>query len=97
MNQKKTLKDQSKAIFYASTLDMSWRLAIVFLVPFFLGFFIDNHFKTSPLWTLVGLVIGIILSVVVVLQSFKKINHRLEKSDQIKHNQVEGSKEKNDT
>jgi len=96
VNQKKSSKDQSKAIFYASTLDMSWRLAIAFLVPFFAGFFIDNYFKTSPFWTLIGLVIGIVLSVVIVLQSFKKINHQLEKSDQIKHNQVEGSKEKND-
>ncbi len=95
MNQKKNSKDQARAIFYASTMDMTWRLALVFLIPFFVGLFLDNHFKTTPLWTLVGLVLGIGLSTTVVLQSFKKINHQLEKNDQIKHNQLKGSKEKN--
>ena len=45
---------------------MSWQLAIAFLVPVIGGVEIDHHFKTSPVWTIVGFVVAIAAVVMII-------------------------------
>jgi len=56
-------KDSSKArsngaVFLIAALDMSWRLAIVVLVPIIGGFELDPHLGTTPVLTIVGFVLA---------------------------------------
>jgi len=82
-------KINQKNLFMTSTLDMTWRLTVAFLVPFFIGFYLDDRFKTTSPWlTLIGIIVGIGLSVVVVLRSFQKINQKLANQDKKQHNQL---------
>ena len=54
------VKRDPKVIFFASVIDMSWRLAIVVLVPVIGGFELDQHFKTTPGFTIAGFVVAMI-------------------------------------
>jgi F0F1-type ATP synthase assembly protein I len=44
--------------FMVMTLDMSWRLAAVVLVPIAVGSKLDNSFKLKPVFTVVGLLMA---------------------------------------
>ena len=77
-NNTQSPKSQSKAkkyaeyssdsgLFFSLALDMTWKLAIVVLIPVILGSFIDNHYKVKGnAYLLVGLALGFILSVLVI-------------------------------
>ena len=43
-------------ILVVAALDMSWRLAIVVLVPIIIGFELDKHLGSAPALTIVGFV-----------------------------------------
>jgi hypothetical protein len=47
-------------------------LAIAFLVPFFAGLGIDAEAHTGPVFLLIGLALGILLSVVFAFVRFKR-------------------------
>jgi F0F1-type ATP synthase assembly protein I len=47
-----------RAIFIIAALDMSWRLAIVILVPIIGGFELDKHLGTKPALTIVGFLVA---------------------------------------
>jgi F0F1-type ATP synthase assembly protein I len=53
-------------------MNMSWQLAIVFLIPIIGGYELDHKFKHSPIFTVTGFVIAII-GVVFVLRSTVKL------------------------
>ena len=40
-------------------LDMSWRLAIVVVIPIVAGFKLDEKFSTAPLLTILGFLLAI--------------------------------------
>lgn len=52
---------------------MSWQLAIVVLIPVIGGFKLDQHFNTSPLWTIVGFLIAIGGMVIVVKRAVSAV------------------------
>lgn len=60
MSQKNNFK-----IFYA--LSLAWQLGFIVAVPLggflFLGFLVDKFFKTQPLFLIVGLLVGVIVTV----------------------------------
>lgn len=60
------------AVFMAMVFDMSWKLIIVFLVPVLLGNYLDDHFKVSYLYLLLGFAIGLALAILVVYDVYKK-------------------------
>ncbi len=60
------------AIFMAMVLDMSWKLLIVFLVPVLLGNYLDSRLKESYLFLLIGFGVGLILSILVIFDVYKK-------------------------
>lgn len=45
----------AKRQFLAATSNMGWRLALTVVIPIVGGVKIDEHFKTSPSFTLLGL------------------------------------------
>jgi F0F1-type ATP synthase assembly protein I len=67
--------DQSNAIFMSMAIDMSWRLAIVVLVPIIAGFELDKHLHTTPLITIVGFVVAMIGMALVLLRMLKLANN----------------------
>jgi F0F1-type ATP synthase assembly protein I len=53
---------------------MSWRLAIVVIVPIVVGALLDDHYKVGALYLIIGLVLALILAVLVVYQSYLEAN-----------------------
>ncbi len=47
------------SVFVTQALDMSWRLAIVVLVPIIGGFELDKKFNSAPLLMVIGFVLAI--------------------------------------
>lgn len=56
----------AKQAFIASALSMSWQLAAVVLIPVIGGAKLDEHFKTTPLITIVGFIVASIGLVLVL-------------------------------
>ena len=54
---RKYLREISKDLWYYSSLSFSLALSIV--IGTGLGFLLDKHFATSPVWTLIGLFLGV--------------------------------------
>lgn len=64
---------QARQMFLNATLNMSWQLAIAVLVPVIGGYELDKSLKSSPAFTIVGLVIAIILCMLVVGRVLKMV------------------------
>lgn len=59
VNDEKSGSDRtSGATFMMAALDMSWRLAIVVLVPIIGGYEIDRHAGTAPALTIIGFLVA---------------------------------------
>ncbi len=58
--------DKLRAQFTSAAIGMSWQLMIIVLVPIIGGYKLDEHLATLPVWTLVGLVVALIGSIVVI-------------------------------
>lgn len=48
------------AVLIIAALDMSWRLAIVVLIPIIAGFKLDRHWHTTPALTIAGFIIAML-------------------------------------
>jgi F0F1-type ATP synthase assembly protein I len=64
----------SSTVFVSMVFDMSWRLAIVVLVPIIVGVELDHYFKAGYSYVIVGLVVALILAVLVVYRSYLEAN-----------------------
>lgn len=62
------------SVFVSMALDMSWRLAVVVLVPIIGGFELDSQFDTSPLLTIIGFVLAMAGMGLVMKQTVKEAN-----------------------
>jgi len=60
--------------FIATTMNMSWRLAVTVLVPILGGVWLDNRYHTSPSWMLVGFFVAIIGGVSAVWSTVMDLN-----------------------
>jgi F0F1-type ATP synthase assembly protein I len=60
-------------------LDMSWRLAIVVLVPIIGGFKLDGVFNSSPVLTIVGFFVAMGGMALVMWYTLQKANQATEK------------------
>lgn len=66
-------KGQS-SVFVGMALDMSWRLAVVVLVPIVGGFELDKKFHTTPTLTIIGFVVAMLGMAVVMWQTLQAAN-----------------------
>lgn len=72
---KETRKTASpSSVFISMALDMSWRLAIVVLVPIIGGFKLDERFKTTPGLTITGFVIAMVGTGLVMWRTLQVAN-----------------------
>lgn len=60
--------------FVSMVLDMSWRLAIVVLLPIIIGSELDTRLKTGYVYLLIGFGVALILAVLVVMRSYQEAN-----------------------
>lgn len=66
--------DLSQKLFIGTMLSMSWQMAIAVLVPTVGGYQLDNHFKTAPVLTLIGLTLAVVGSVLLIRRAIKELN-----------------------
>lgn len=72
--------DRSLAVFAArkqfmsAAMNMGWQLAFMILVPVIIGVKIDDHYHTSPSYTLAALVLAIGGAIWVVSSTIKQVN-----------------------
>ena len=72
---KKTATDDiSQKLFVGTMLSVSWQMAFAVLLPTVVGYKLDNHFKTAPTLTLIGLILAVIGSVLVIRRALKDLN-----------------------
>ena len=57
-----------------ASLNMGWRLAVTVVVPIVGGVKIDEHFHTSPSYTLVGLMLAAVAGSAAVWTTIKQVN-----------------------
>lgn len=70
----KVEKTTQTSIFVTQALDMSWRLAIVVLLPIIGGFKLDEHFDSAPLLTIIGFLVAMAGMALVLWQMLKTVN-----------------------
>jgi F0F1-type ATP synthase assembly protein I len=61
-------------IFMSMVMDMTWRLAIVVVVPILIGSVLDSKFKKGNLYVYIGLVVALIAATSVMYRSYKLAN-----------------------
>jgi F0F1-type ATP synthase assembly protein I len=69
----------AKQQFISSAVDMGWRLALVVIIPVFLGTWLDNKYHTEPSYTLASLMIATAGAVWVVASTIKLIQSKKDK------------------
>jgi F0F1-type ATP synthase assembly protein I len=52
--------DNTLMMFIGAVADMSWRMALVVLVPIIGGYELDKHLKTSPSFTILGFILAMV-------------------------------------
>lgn len=63
----------AKQQFVSSAFDMGWRMALTVIVPVFIGAWLDRHFHSSPRWTIIALLVGIVGAAIVVWLTIKNL------------------------
>jgi F0F1-type ATP synthase assembly protein I len=75
----KNAPDKSKrngVILIVAALDMSWRLAIVVLVPIVGGFELDKHLGVGPALTIVGFLVAMAGVYIIMKRTVANIDER---------------------
>lgn len=70
--------------FMGAVLALSWRLAFTVLVPVLGGVKLDQHFDTSPSYTLTGLMIAAFAGSMAVWGTVKEVNELQAEADKEK-------------
>ena len=64
--------------FFGATFTLGWRLAITVLVPLIAGIKLDQHFHSSPSYTLAGFMIAVAAGAAAVWATVKEVNKEQE-------------------
>ncbi|HEX5456577.1 MAG TPA: AtpZ/AtpI family protein [Candidatus Saccharimonadales bacterium] len=63
-------------LFIVMALNMSWQLAFVVIIPLVGGYKLDEHFDTSPVYTIIGLILAIGASFAVLYRVLREARVR---------------------
>ena len=66
--------DSPSSVFMSLALDMSWRLAVVVLVPIIGGFELDQRLETTPALTIVGFLLAMCGMAIVLWQMMRTVS-----------------------
>ncbi len=69
---------KAKRLFFVGLADISWRLALTIILPIVAGYWLDNKTDSGNLFTLIGLLSGIILAGFVIYKTYKKLNKEID-------------------
>ncbi len=69
----------AKMAFLTSLMDISWRLATVFLVPVVIGYGVDQAKNTNK-FALIGMVVGVLLGILFIISQGLDANKKAKKS-----------------
>ncbi|HUC95565.1 MAG TPA: AtpZ/AtpI family protein [Candidatus Saccharimonadia bacterium] len=58
LKAKNLAENNSNMVFLNAALQMSWKLAIVVLIPLILGVKVDQHYKLFPYFTIIGVILA---------------------------------------
>jgi F0F1-type ATP synthase assembly protein I len=64
---------QARQQFLNSAINMGWQLALTVIVPVIIGVKLDDHFHSTPSYTLAALVLAVFLAVIVVGNTLKQV------------------------
>ena len=67
--------ENHSSVFVGMALDMSWKLALVVLLPIVGGYEIDSHAGTTPVVTIVGFVLAMLGVAYVMWSTLQAANH----------------------
>jgi F0F1-type ATP synthase assembly protein I len=63
----RTAKDDAlRSRFASAAIGMGWQLAVVVLLPIVGGYKVDQHNNSVPVWTLIGLALAMVGSIIVI-------------------------------
>lgn len=82
----------AKSQLVAASITLGWQLALMVLIPIFLGVQVDRKFDTSPSFTLTALFLAVAGSVVIISRTFKDINTQQASDDAESKKKKSGSK-----
>jgi F0F1-type ATP synthase assembly protein I len=60
-------------------LTMSWQLLVVIVLPIVGGHLLDTRYHTSPVWMVVGMVVGLAGTIIVVRQAMQQLSSIMER------------------
>jgi len=83
-------KDITRIILAYSTIGI--QLAITILVFLYSGFLLDKHFNSSPVFVVIGTIIGMGAGFYNLMKSLSELDRLLKKSQQGDNNNSSGSK-----
>ncbi len=66
-----------RGVFMGAVLGMSWQLAIVVLVPVVGGYELDQHYKVSPIWIIIGVLVAVAGVVGVMITTLRDVNESM--------------------
>lgn len=69
----------AKQQFVTSAVDMGWRLALVVIIPVFIGTWLDNRYNSEPSYTLASLFLATGGAVWVIFSTIKQIQSKKDK------------------
>ncbi len=79
----------------AQALQMGWVVVISLLIPLFAGIWLDKRLGTTPLFILLGMVVGILAATIgvvrVALRTFAALDKGAEKPDETAQEEDEDS------
>lgn len=71
---------EAKQMFNVAMLNMAWQLAIAVLLPIWLGHLADVKTGKGPLFALIGLVVGVVASVLILRRAIQSLNSAISMS-----------------
>lgn len=86
----------AKRQFISTAMNMGWQLAGAVLLPVIIGVKLDDHFKTTPSYTLVSLFLACGGAVGIVWGTIKQVGEDQAEEDKIAAQQKVTKEEKND-
>ena len=74
-----TERTSAGRMIWMALADTTWRVAVPTVLLSAIGIIVDKKLATMPLWTLIGLVLGLIAAGALVWSQLKKVNKAEEK------------------
>lgn len=68
-------------LFMVMALSMTWQLAVAVLLPVLGGYYLDQHFGTSPILLIVGVVLALLGVIGVLMRIVSVSNRRITESN----------------